>query len=78
MYVCHVPEFEAKPESAAGALEDARSPTMPQWAPEDDDAIAAAAAARTGSAWPATVSLPVRGTIEGRKATQRWALTSNG
>ena len=47
---------------------------MPPWPMEDNDAVAATAATRTGSAWPAKVSLPVRGVVDGKIAAQRWSV----
>ena len=46
---------------------------MPRWTAQDDAAILAAAAARTGSGWPETIDLPDRGRITGKQASMRFA-----
>ena len=45
----------------------------PRFTARDDAAIEAAAAARTGVAWPETIELPDRGRISGRDAQKRFA-----
>ena len=46
---------------------------MPRWTDEDDAAIDAAAAARTGNTWPEMIDLPDRGRITGEQARKRFA-----